>query len=206
MAVLFYTPCYFSLSPPFPHPSSPHPLRLDQALSNSPSSSSHFFCHSKKNFLLHRLINTRQPASHKQPATIAPNRTMKEQQESSPNTPQVVSQSAVGATPTTDPRTNLAAYATAIVCSPGNDFPGCCGVVQNGQAVQGVMSNGVCQTQVQQDMYSGYGTSMPNTYLISTSGPKVQATMGGCNVRPVQSSLQNYTGLFSGCSFLNQSN
>jgi hypothetical protein len=92
------------------------------------------------------------------------------------------------------------AYATAQVCAPGIDFPGCCGVVQNGQAVQGVMSNGVCQTQVQQDLYSGYGPSMPNTYLISTSGPKVQATMGGCNVRPIQSSLQNYTGFFDACA------
>lgn len=92
------------------------------------------------------------------------------------------------------------AYATAQVCAPGIDFPGCCGVVQNGQAVQGVMSNGVCQTQVQQDLYSGYGSAMPNTYLISTSGPKVQVTTGGCSVRPIQSSLQNYTGFFDACA------
>ncbi len=90
-------------------------------------------------------------------------------------------------------------YATSLLCGPGKYFPGCCAVTQNGQAVQGVMSNGVCQTQIQQDAWSGWGKAMPNTYLISTSGPKVGVSMGNCNVRPIQSSLQNYTGFFDSC-------
>lgn len=85
-------------------------------------------------------------------------------------------------------------YCTAKLCSGGEN--NCCAVAEHGMCVKGTMKNGTCQTQVQQDMYQGWGSQMPNTYLISTSGPQVGTTMGSCTVRPVSSGLDNYVGLF----------
>lgn len=99
---------------------------------------------------------------------------------------------------------NSAAFAGAtapdpcqdLVCSGSHNYPGCCAVSQHGTCVQGVVTNGMCKTQVQQTQYEGWGAQMPNTYLISSSGPKVGATVGSCDVRPMTSGLQNYVGLF----------
>lgn len=74
----------------------------------------------------------------------------------------------------------------------------CCGVCVNGISYPGVRGpDGVCQTTVQQTGYTGMGQLPPNTYMISTSGPKYGVAMGGCSVEPVGSSLAAYAGFYS---------
>jgi hypothetical protein len=88
-------------------------------------------------------------------------------------------------------------YCNNLLCGGSYNFQGCCAHAVNGTCVQGAqMSDGSCQTQVSQSLYEGYGTEMPNTYVISTSGPKIGATMGSCTIRPVTSSFQNTVGIF----------
>lgn len=88
--------------------------------------------------------------------------------------------------------------ATLQACSGRNWFPSCCGVAQNGRAVQGIRTqSGGCQMSPHQEMMTD--GKWPNTFLITTSGPRVRATMGGCTVRPVGSSIQNFVGLFEQC-------
>jgi hypothetical protein len=95
------------------------------------------------------------------------------------------------------------AYCTAKMFGPnvsGEEGSGCA-VSQNNTCVPGVVSpSGGCQTAVQQDAWANWGSDMPNTYLISTSGPVLGATMGGCSVRGIGSSIQNYVGFFDSCS------
>lgn len=75
-----------------------------------------------------------------------------------------------------------------------------CAVAQDNVCVPGVVTaSGGCQTTVQQTGWQNWGCEMPNTYLLSTSGPVVGATMGSCNVRPIGSSLQNHVGFFPSC-------
>lgn len=77
----------------------------------------------------------------------------------------------------------------------GDYSAACCGVCVNGLSYPGVRGpDGVCQTAVQQVGYSGMGQQPPNTYMISSSGPKYGVAMGGCNVDSVGSSLAMYTG------------
>lgn len=96
------------------------------------------------------------------------------------------------------------AVATQTVCGAGADrgdkSPGsCCGVAVDGAYVPGTISqNGACQTAVQQDGWANWGQKMPNTYLLSTSGPMVGVSMGGCTVRPISSSgITNYAGFWN---------
>ena len=94
------------------------------------------------------------------------------------------------------------AYCMAKVAGPNatGETGSPCAVAQNNVCVPGVVTNGgACQTSVQQDAWAGWGPSMPNTYLISTSGPQIGVTMGGCNVRPIGSPIQNYVGFFDSC-------
>jgi hypothetical protein len=75
-----------------------------------------------------------------------------------------------------------------------------CSVAQNNVCVPGVVTaSGGCQTTVQQSAWQNWGGHMPNTYLISTSGPKIGATMGSCDVRGIGSSIQNHVGFFPSC-------
>lgn len=75
--------------------------------------------------------------------------------------------------------------------------PMCCAVCVNGLSFQGVRGpDGTCQTTVQQSGYTGMGQEPPNTYMVSSSGPKYGVAMGGCSVEPVGSSLSMYTGFY----------
>lgn len=75
--------------------------------------------------------------------------------------------------------------------------PMCCAVCVNGLSFQGVRgADGTCQTTVQQTGYTGMGQEPPNTYMVSSSGPKYGVAMGGCSVEPVGSSLSMYTGFY----------
>lgn len=88
-------------------------------------------------------------------------------------------------------------YCQQLLCGGAQNFQGCCATATNGMCVQGaVQDNGSCQTHVSQALYEGYGTEMPNTFVISTAGSKIGATMGSCVVRPVISSLTNTVGIF----------
>lgn len=97
-------------------------------------------------------------------------------------------------------------FCMAKLCGPNGAatarVPGaCCAVSQHGTCTPGVVSpSGACQTQVQQDAWANFGAAMPNTYMISTSGPKIGATMGGCKVAPINSSIQNFVGFFDSCA------
>lgn len=80
------------------------------------------------------------------------------------------------------------------------DVGSACSVAQDNMCVPGVVTpSGGCQTQVAQSGWQNWGCQMPNTYLISTSGPVIGATMGSCTVRGVGSSLQNHVGFFPSC-------
>ncbi len=86
------------------------------------------------------------------------------------------------------------------VCSGDKGYPGCCGVCSSGMAWQGIQTpDGSCQTSVQQTGYPSAGLAPPNTYVVSSSGPKVGVTMGSCTVSPMTSGLQNHAGFFDSC-------
>lgn len=85
-------------------------------------------------------------------------------------------------------------------CTGDQSSPNCCSICTNGIAFQGVTApDGSCQTAVQQAGYSSFGLQPPNTYVVSSSGPKVSISMGACSVRPVSSSVVNHVGFFDSC-------
>lgn len=85
-------------------------------------------------------------------------------------------------------------------CTGDDSSSVCCGVCTSGISFKGVQApNGSCQTSVMQSGFPGMGLSPPNTYVVSSSGPKFGVTQGSCSVNPVQSSIVNYTGFFDSC-------
>lgn len=81
------------------------------------------------------------------------------------------------------------AYLKACFMS-GDHSEHCCAVCVNGMSVPGTRgSDGVCQTTVQQAGYTGMGQQPPNTYMISSTGPRVGVSMGSCTVEPMGSGL-----------------
>lgn len=86
-------------------------------------------------------------------------------------------------------------------CTGDKAYPGCCGVCSSGMAWQGQLGpDGSCQTSVQQSGYPGMGLAPPNTYVVSSSGPKFGISMGSCSVKPINTGLQHYLGYFDSCS------
>lgn len=104
-----------------------------------------------------------------------------------------------------DPQLVSDKRATEVVCGPGIGTGGgtgsCCAVAANDAYIPGTITeSGACQTTVQQDSFANWGAAMPNTYLLTTSGPMTGVTMGGCNVRPITSAgITNYTGFWNSC-------
>lgn len=85
-------------------------------------------------------------------------------------------------------------------CTGEGSNPSCCAVCSSGISFKGVLApDGSCQTSVQQSGYPNSGIAPPNTYVVSSSGPKYGISLGSCSVKPVSSGLQHYYGFFDSC-------
>lgn len=67
---------------------------------------------------------------------------------------------------------------------------------QDGVSVPGIVFNGQVITSPAQIAYLGQGPIPPNTWTLTSTGPRVGATMGAMQVRPLLSHRENYVGVF----------
>lgn len=79
----------------------------------------------------------------------------------------------------------------------GDHSDNCCAVCVDGLSVAGTRGeDGICQTTVQQSGYTGMGQQPPNTYMISSTGPRVGVTMGNCTVEAMGGGLPMHSAFY----------
>lgn len=85
-------------------------------------------------------------------------------------------------------------------CTGDDSNSSCCAICTSGLSFSGIKApDGSCQTTASQSGFPGMGLQPPNTYVVSSSGPKFGISMGSCTVKPITSSVVNYTGFFDSC-------
>lgn len=77
------------------------------------------------------------------------------------------------------------------------------GCASMGLVTAAAAAPGMRSDTVQAGVFHQQGPLPPNTYVVSTAGPKIKATMGGCfnNLQAIGSPLQNTSGAFAPCNF-----